>query len=168
MDTRWLSDGRHGRERLRQTAFVLESLVPTRARLAVTAADARARRGCRRDLPRQHDRRDTHRLMNVRSTVAHVFRCAGRAAPGVRAHGGSAGGWAKPGAFSATRVRCAVTCDGTGQITLGVRFLPDVGIECTECPGSPYGARAASIRRDSLIARYSGNERRQARWPCAA
>ena len=34
-------------------------------------------------------------------------------------------------------MRCP-TCDGTGQISLDVQFLPDVDIECPDCRGSRY------------------------------
>ena len=43
-------------------------------------------------------------------------------------------------------LRCS-TCDGTGQISLDVQFLPDVDVVCPDCRGSRYGARAAAIRR---------------------
>lgn len=57
----------------------------------------------------------------------------------------------KAGAFSYNTgsLRCP-TCDGTGQITLDVQFLPDVDIECTDCRGSRYSSEADGIRRDGL------------------
>jgi len=50
------------------------------------------------------------------------------------------------GAFSYNTgsLRCA-TCDGTGQISLDVQFLPDVTIPCPDCRGGRYGAEAARI-----------------------
>ncbi len=41
-------------------------------------------------------------------------------------------------------LRCPV-CDGTGQISLDVQFLPDVDIPCPECRGSRYSKTAHSI-----------------------
>lgn len=54
----------------------------------------------------------------------------------------------KAGAFSYNTgsLRCP-TCDGTGQISLDVQFLPDVDIPCPDCQGSRYGKDAYSIVR---------------------
>ncbi|WP_293837008.1 ATP-binding cassette domain-containing protein [uncultured Parolsenella sp.] len=54
----------------------------------------------------------------------------------------------KPGDFSYNTgsLRCP-TCDGTGQISLDVQFLPDVDIACPDCRGGRYGDRATGIRR---------------------
>jgi len=45
----------------------------------------------------------------------------------------------KAGAFSYNtgKLRCP-TCDGTGQISLDVQFLPDVTITCPDCNGQRY------------------------------
>ena len=43
-------------------------------------------------------------------------------------------------------LRCP-TCDGTGQISLDVQFLPDVDIPCPDCGGSRYAKEAWQIRR---------------------
>ena len=53
----------------------------------------------------------------------------------------------KAGAFSYNTgsLRCP-TCDGTGQISLDVQFLPDVDIPCPDCGGSRYGKEAYQIR----------------------
>ena len=53
----------------------------------------------------------------------------------------------KAGEFSYNTgsLRCPV-CDGTGQISLDVQFLPDVNIPCPECRGSRYGRDAKKIR----------------------
>ena len=52
----------------------------------------------------------------------------------------------KPGAFSYNTgsLRCP-TCDGTGQISLDVQFLPDVTISCPDCDGKRYSAEAAEV-----------------------
>ena len=54
----------------------------------------------------------------------------------------------KAGAFSYNTgsLRCP-TCDGAGQISLDVQFLPDVDIPCPDCQGSRYGKDAYSIVR---------------------
>ena len=54
----------------------------------------------------------------------------------------------KAGAFSYNTgsLRCP-TCDGTGQISLDVQFLPDVDIPCPDCQGSRYSKDAYSIVR---------------------
>ncbi len=51
------------------------------------------------------------------------------------------------GAFSYNTgsLRCS-TCDGTGQISLDVQFLPDVTIPCPDCRGLRYGKDAEKIR----------------------
>ncbi len=53
----------------------------------------------------------------------------------------------KAGAFSYNTgsLRCP-TCDGTGQISLDVQFLPDVDIPCPDCRGSRYGKDAYAIQ----------------------
>ena len=48
--------------------------------------------------------------------------------------------------YNTGSLRCPV-CDGTGQISLDVQFLPDVDIPCPDCGGSRYGKDAWSIRR---------------------
>ncbi len=47
--------------------------------------------------------------------------------------------------YNTGSLRCS-TCDGTGQISLDVQFLPDVDIPCPDCRGSRYGAQAYSIQ----------------------
>ena len=47
--------------------------------------------------------------------------------------------------YNTGALRCPV-CDGTGQISLDVQFLPDVDIPCPECRGSRYGKDAKKIR----------------------
>src|SRR5699024_6115971 len=37
-------------------------------------------------------------------------------------------------------------CDGTGQITMDVQFLPDVEIVCPDCGGRRYGKAASAVR----------------------
>lgn len=46
--------------------------------------------------------------------------------------------------YNTGKLRCPV-CDGTGQISLDVQFLPDVDIPCPECGGSRYAKGAWKI-----------------------
>ena len=48
--------------------------------------------------------------------------------------------------YNTGKLRCP-TCDGTGQISLDVQFLPDVDIPCPDCGGSRYAKEAWQIRR---------------------
>lgn len=85
--------------------------------------------------------------VNVRSTVATYsgvlddLRRVYAKLPAARE-----GGW-KAGDFSYNtgRLRCPA-CDGTGQITMDVQFLPDVSVPCPSCGGSRYGREAEGIR----------------------
>ena len=84
---------------------------------------------------------------NVRSTVATysgVLDDLRRAF--ARTEAAKAAGL-KTGAFSYNtgKLRCP-TCDGTGQVSLDVQFLPDVDVPCPDCRGSRYGKDADAIR----------------------
>ena len=46
--------------------------------------------------------------------------------------------------YNTGSLRCPV-CDGTGQISLDVQFLPDVTIPCPDCGGKRYSAEAERI-----------------------
>ncbi len=46
--------------------------------------------------------------------------------------------------YNTGKLRCQ-TCDGTGQISLDVQFLPDVTITCPDCHGARYGAAAEKV-----------------------
>ena len=83
---------------------------------------------------------------NVRSTVATycgVLDDLRRAF--VRTNEAKAAGL-KAGAFSYNtgKLRCP-TCDGTGQVSLDVQFLPDVDVPCPDCRGRRYGGDADAI-----------------------
>ena len=47
--------------------------------------------------------------------------------------------------YNTGKLRCPV-CDGTGQVSLDVQFLPDVDIPCPECSGSRYSKEASLIK----------------------
>lgn len=46
--------------------------------------------------------------------------------------------------YNTGRLRCP-TCDGTGEISLDVQFLPDVDIPCPDCHGSRYSKSAYQV-----------------------
>ena len=84
---------------------------------------------------------------NVRSTVAtysgildDLRRMFARGQE-ARAAGYGAGDFS----YNTGRLRCP-ECDGTGQITLDVQFLPDVDIVCPACGGSRYSKEADAFR----------------------
>jgi len=85
--------------------------------------------------------------INVRSTVATYanvhdeLRKIFARTPDAKAKGYKAGDFS----YNTGDLRCPV-CDGTGQISLDVQFLPDVNIPCPECRGSRYGKNAYGIR----------------------
>ncbi len=87
--------------------------------------------------------------INVRSTVATYadvhdeLRKVFARSPEAKARGLKAGDFS----YNTGRLRCP-TCDGTGQISLDVQFLPDVDIPCPDCGGSRYGRDASLIRRE--------------------
>ncbi len=146
-----------------KTTLVLESLLPAlRARLAnhklpahLVSFDAPGIKRC--------DLIDATPIgANVRSTVATYsgvlddLRRAFAKTADAKAKGLKAGDFS----YNTGSLRCP-TCDGTGQISLDVQFLPDVTIECPdcgqflpdvtiECPdcgGSRYASEAYGIRR---------------------
>lgn len=50
--------------------------------------------------------------------------------------------------YNTGKLRCPV-CDGTGEISLDVQFLPDVDVPCPECGGSRYSKEAGQIHYQS-------------------
>ena len=85
--------------------------------------------------------------VNVRSTVGTYsgvlddLRRAFAALPEAKEQGLKAGAFS----YNTGSLRCP-TCDGTGQISLDVQFLPDVDISCPDCRGSRYGREAYAIQ----------------------
>ena len=52
--------------------------------------------------------------------------------------------------YNTGKLRCPV-CDGTGEISLDVQFLPDVDIPCPKCRGSRYDVMAQRIRYENKV-----------------
>ena len=131
-----------------KTTLVLESLIPALA--ATVAGDplpAHVLSVAAAGIRRVNLIDATPIGANVRSTVATYsgvlddLRRAFAKLPVARERG------LKPGAFSYNTgsLRCP-TCDGTGQISLDVQFLPDVDIPCPDCGGTRYGRDASVIK----------------------
>lgn len=130
-----------------KTTFVLESLVPGLEALTEN-----------RPLPAHVEYLDAPGIrhvklidatpigINVRSTVATYanvhdeLRKLYARTPAAKALGYKAGDFS----YNTGALRCP-TCDGTGQISLDVQFLPDVDIPCPECRGSRYRREAQSV-----------------------
>lgn len=127
-----------------KTTLILESLIPalqasgggTRLPDHVKAADAP---GIRRVSLID----STPVGINVRSTVATYsgvldeLRKLYAATPEAKGQGCRVSDFS----YNTGSLRCA-GCEGTGQITMDVQFLPDVEIVCPDCGGSRYGKEA--------------------------
>ena len=85
---------------------------------------------------------------NVRSTVAtysgvlNDLRRAFAKTDAARERGLKAGDFS----YNTGSLRCS-SCDGTGQVSLDVQFLPDVDVPCPACGGSRYAREAFEIKR---------------------
>ena len=131
-----------------KTTLVLESLVPAlRASIAGEALPAHVRAVEAPGIGRANLIDATPIGANVRSTVATYsgvlddLRGAYAKLPVARERGLKAGAFS----YNTGSLRCP-TCDGTGQISLDVQFLPDVDIPCPDCGGSRYAREAYGVR----------------------
>ena len=130
-----------------KTTLVLESLIPgLRAAIAGEQLPAHVRAVEAEGLRRANLIDATPIGANVRSTVATYsgvlddLRRAYAKLPEAKERGLKAGAFS----YNTGSLRCP-TCDGTGQISLDVQFLPDVDIPCPDCGGSRYGSAAAEV-----------------------
>ena len=131
-----------------KTTLILESLIPAlEAKIADRRLPAHVR-AVNAEGVRQVKLIDATPIgINVRSTVATYanvhdeLRKIFAKTPDAKARG------FKPGDFSYNtgKLRCP-TCDGTGEISLDVQFLPDVEIPCPDCRGSRYAKEADTVR----------------------
>ena len=131
-----------------KTTLVLESLIPgLRAAIAGEQLPAHVRAVDADGILRANLIDATPIGANVRSTVGTYSGVLDdlRRAYAKLSEAREAG--LKAGAFSYNTgsLRCP-TCDGTGQISLDVQFLPDVDIPCPECGGSRYARAAYGIK----------------------
>ena len=127
-----------------KTTMVLESLVPA-LQAAISGSPLPEHvRSIEADGVRRVNVIDATPIgTNVRSTVAtysgildDLRRTFARGAE-AKAAGYGAGDFS----YNTGKLRCP-ECDGTGQITLDVQFLPDVDIVCPTCGGSRYSKEA--------------------------
>lgn len=130
-----------------KTTLVLESLVPgLKAHIAGTKLPLPVRQVSAEGLSRVDLIDSTPIGANVRSTVATYsgvmdnLRRAFAASPQAKEAGLKAGDFS----YNTGSLRCP-TCDGTGQISLDVQFLPDVDIQCPDCRGSRYSDEGRRI-----------------------
>ncbi|MFS8097272.1 excinuclease ABC subunit UvrA [Lentzea alba] len=129
-----------------KTTLVLDSLVP-----ALSVPPPHVRSVSAGPIARVNVVDATPIGVNVRSTVATYsgvlddLRRAFAQTPQARALGLGAGAFS----YNTGSLRCP-RCEGTGQVSLDVQFLPDVDIECPDCSGSRYAPEAFSILRGDL------------------
>ncbi|WP_455136984.1 excinuclease ABC subunit UvrA [Thermophilibacter sp.] len=131
-----------------KTTLVLESLVPAlRASIAGEPLPAHVVSVEAEGIRRANLIDATPIGANVRSTVATYsgvlddLRRAYAKLPEAREHGLKAGAFS----YNTGSLRCP-TCDGTGQISLDVQFLPDVDVPCPDCGGARYARAAYDVR----------------------
>ena len=132
-----------------KTTLILESLVPAlQALTSKSALPAHVRNIEAEEIRRVNLIDATPIGTNVRSTVATYagvmdeLRRAYARIPQAKEAGWKAGDFS----YNTGRLRCS-ECDGTGQITMDVQFLPDVEITCPVCGGSRYSETAERIKR---------------------
>ena len=132
-----------------KTTLVLESLIPAlQAHIAGEPLPAHVRELDAPGITQAKLIDATPIGINVRSTVATYagvhdeLRKVFARTPGAKALGYKAGDFS----YNTGKLRCP-TCDGTGQISLDVQFLPDVNITCPDCRGSRYARAAWDVTR---------------------
>ena len=131
-----------------KTTLVLESLAPAlQARCAGAALPAHVRSLEAGGIARVNMIDAAPIGANVRSTVATYsgvlddLRRLFAGLPAAKAAGRRAGDFS----YNTGALRCP-GCDGTGQITMDIQFLPDVAVTCPDCAGRRYGKEAENIR----------------------
>lgn len=132
-----------------KTTLILESLVPAlQAAINGTALPTHVQAVTADGIERVQLIDATPIGTNVRSTVATYsnvmdeLRRVYARTPQAKTAGCKAGDFS----YNTGKLRCQ-ECDGTGQITMDVQFLPDVEITCPVCKGSRYQDAAFHIKR---------------------
>ena len=131
-----------------KTTMVLEELIPALTSVIAGEALPCAVRSIKADGVSRVQLVDATPIgANVRSTVATYsgvlddLRRAFARTEAAKAAGLKAGAFS----YNTGKLRCP-TCDGTGQVSLDVQFLPDVDVPCPDCRGSRYSAQVDAIR----------------------
>ncbi len=135
-----------------KTTLILESLIPAlEASIRGEKLPSHVKAISRGDINQVKLIDATPIGINVRSTVATYasihdeLRKAFARTPEAKAGGYKAGDFS----YNTGRLRCP-TCDGTGEISLDVQFLPDVDIPCPACHGSRYSKESCNIHYAGL------------------
>ena len=131
-----------------KTTMVLESLIPAlEAKICGSALPAHIRAVEADGIQHVKLIDATPIGINVRSTVATYagvhdeLRKLYAKSPGAKARGYKAGDFS----YNTGSLRCP-GCDGTGEVSLDVQFLPDVNIPCPDCRGSRYARAAYDVK----------------------
>ncbi len=130
-----------------KTTMVLESLIPGLEAFCAGEKPAPPVRSIEAEGIRRANLIDASPIgINIRSTVATYsgildeLRKVYAATPAAKERKLKAGDFS----YNTGSLRCP-TCDGTGQISLDVQFLPDVTVPCPDCRGERYGETAREI-----------------------
>ena len=131
-----------------KTTMVLESLVPAlEAKINGSALPAHIREIRAEGIAHVKLIDATPIGINVRSTVATYagvhdeLRKLYARSPDARQKGFKASDFS----YNTGSLRCP-GCDGTGEVSLDVQFLPDVNIVCPDCRGSRYARAAYGVK----------------------
>lgn len=131
-----------------KTTLVLEELIPAlEAQIAGKSLPAHIRTVTNERIGRIHLIDASPIGINVRSTVATYsnilddLRKIFAALPQSKEKGYKAADFS----YNTGALRCK-TCDGTGQISMDMQFLPDVDIVCPDCKGSRYSKSVEALK----------------------
>jgi excinuclease ABC subunit A len=132
-----------------KSTLVLDSLVPAlRADASAASLPGHVAAIDRGRIEKVHVVDATPIGTNIRSTICTYsgvldqLRRVYAALPASKERGFKTGDFS----YNTGKLRCP-ECDGTGQISLDVQFLPDVDIVCPSCEGSRYASDALVITR---------------------
>ena len=131
-----------------KTTMVLESLIPAlEAQISGAALPAHIRAVAAEGIAHVKLIDATPIGINIRSTVSTYagvhdeLRKLYARSPDAKERGYRAGDFS----YNTGSLRCP-GCDGTGEVSLDVQFLPDVNIPCPDCRGSRYAKAAYGVK----------------------
>ena len=131
-----------------KTTMVLESLIPAlEAQISGAALPAHIRAIDAEGIAHVKLIDATPIGINIRSTVSTYagvhdeLRKLYARSPDAKERGYKAGDFS----YNTGSLRCP-GCDGTGEVSLDVQFLPDVNIPCPDCRGSRYAKAAYGVK----------------------